>query len=177
MQIVFKKCSVSDIDQLVQISKATFIDAFESDNNPDDFNVYIDFAFNKSKLTEELENPFTTFYFVYADHDLVGYFKLNENDAQSELKGKDSMELERIYVIREFQGIGLGKQMLQHVKKLVSQSTKTFLWLGVWEKNKAAIKFYETNGFTKFGMHPYYIGGDKQMDWLMRYDLINFNRD
>ena len=66
MQLVFKKCSVNDLDQLVQISKSTFIDAFEADNNPDDFKVYIDFAFNKSKLTEELENPFTNFYFVYA---------------------------------------------------------------------------------------------------------------
>jgi ribosomal protein S18 acetylase RimI-like enzyme len=177
MQLVFKKCSVNDLDQLVQISKSTFIDAFEADNNPDDFKVYIDFAFNKSKLTEELENPFTTFYFVYADNDLVGYIKLNENDAQSDLKGKDSLELERIYVIREFQGIGLGKLMLQQVKKLASQSIKTFLWLGVWEHNKAAIKFYEINGFSKFGMHPYYIGKDEQMDWLMQYDLINFNED
>jgi len=177
MQLVFKKCSVNDLDQLVQISKATFIDAFKADNNADDFKVYIDFAFNKSKLTEELENPFTTFYFVYVDNDLVGYFKLNENDAQSDLKEEDSLELERIYVIPEFQGIGLGKRMLQQAKKLASQSIKTFLWLGVWEHNKAAIKFYEINGFSKFGMHPYYIGKDKQMDWLMRYDLINFNED
>ncbi len=177
MQLTFKKCSVSDLDQLVQISKATFIDAFEADNSPDDFKVYIDFAFNKSKLTEELENPCTSFYFVYADNDLVGYFKLNENDAQSDLKGVDSLELERIYVVPEFQGKGIGNNMLQQVKKLASQSIKTFLWLGVWERNKAAIKFYETNGFSKFGKHPYYIGKDKQMDWLMRFDLINFNKD
>ena len=177
MQLVFKKCSINDLDQLVQISKSTFIDAFETDNNPDDFKVYIDFAFNKSKLTEELENPFIIFYFVYADNKPVGYFKLNENEAQSDLKGEDSLELERIYVIPKFQGIGLGKRMLQHVKKLASQSTKTFLWLGVWEHNKAVIKFYEVNGFSKFGKHPYYIGKDKQMDWLMRFDLINFIDD
>lgn len=177
MPLVFKKCSVRDLDQLVQISKSTFIDAFEADNNPDDFKVYIDFAFNNSKLAEELKNPCVSFYFVYSDNDLVGYFKLNENDAQTDLEREDSLELERIYVIREFQGIGLGKCMLQQVKKLASQSIKTFLWLGVWEHNKAAIKFYEINGFSKFGMHSYNIGKDKQMDWLMRYDLINFNED
>ena len=116
MQLVFKKCSVIDLDKLVQISKSTFIDAFEADNNPDDFKVYIDFAFNRSKLAKELENPCTSFHFVYADNDLVGYFKLNENNAQSDLKGVDSLELERIYVIREFQGIGLGRHMLQQVK-------------------------------------------------------------
>jgi ribosomal protein S18 acetylase RimI-like enzyme len=50
---------------------------------------------------------------------------------------------------------------------------KDFVWLGVWEHNTAAIKFYQRHGFTKFGEHPYYVGNDKQMDWLMRIDLGN----
>ena len=177
MQLIFKKCSLSDLEQLVQISKSTFIDAFEGENNPGDFKTYLNFAFNKSKMKEELVNLYTSFFFVYLDNDFVGYFKLNESEAQSDLKAEDSLELERIYVVQKFQGQGIGKSMLPYIIKLATKTTKTFLWLGVWEHNKAAIKFYERNGFSKFGMHPYYIGKDKQMDWLMRYDLINFNKD
>ncbi|MBT8300610.1 MAG: GNAT family N-acetyltransferase, partial [Maribacter sp.] len=110
-------------------------------------------------------------------NDLVGYLKLNVNEAQSDLKGEDSIELERIYVVREFQGKGIGKEMLAYAKRLAAKTTKAFLWLGVWERNKGAIKFYKQNGFSKFGMHPYYVGKDKQMDWLMRFDLINFNEE
>jgi ribosomal protein S18 acetylase RimI-like enzyme len=177
MQLVFNKCSLSDLDQLVQIAKSTFIDAFEADNDAEDFQSYIASAFSRSKLSEAIENPFTSFYFVYSKDDLVGYFKLNENDAQTDLKDEDSLELERIYVVKEFQGKGIGRRMLDHVKIVASRTRKTFLWLGVWEHNKAAIKFYENNGFSKFGRHPYYVGKDKQMDWLMRFDLINFNEE
>ncbi len=159
------------------MSKSTFVDAFEAENDPEDFRAYLDFAFNKAKLTEELENPNSSFYFAYHDNELVGYFKLNVDGAQSDLMGEDSIELERIYVISEFQGKGAGKNMLQFVKQLAFKTVKSFLWLGVWEHNKDAINFYEQEGFSKFGMHPYYIGKDKQMDWLMRFDLLNFSEE
>ena len=89
------------------------------------------------------------------------------------MKLEESMELERIYVLKEFQGLGHGERILNKVKRLAVEAGKSFLWLGVWEKNTRAIKFYEKHGFVKFGTHPYYIGSDKQTDWLMRFDLIN----
>jgi diamine N-acetyltransferase len=177
MYLRFKKCLPNDLDELVQISKTTFVNAFETHNDPDDFKNYIDLAFKRDQLHAELKNPHSAFYFAYLDKNLVGYFKLNWNDAQSDLKRHDSLELERIYVLQEFQGKSIGEKMLEEVKRLGTKTNKNFLWLGVWEHNKGAIKFYEKNGFSKFGMHPYLIGKDKQMDWLMRFDLINFNED
>ncbi|EAR02706.1 GNAT family N-acetyltransferase [Maribacter sp. HTCC2170] len=176
-KLVYKKCGPEDINELTQVSIATFVDAFEKDNDPEDFKNYIDLAFNKTKLNKELKNPNTSFYFVFLEENLVGYFKLNQNEAQSDLKNMDSIELERIYVINEYQGQGLGLQILQEAKKLAKKTNKSYLWLGVWELNKAAIKFYERHGFSKFGMHPYYIGKDRQLDWLMQFDLINFNQE
>ena len=177
MHLLYKKCLLEDLDILAQISQATFVDAFKVHNNPEDFKNYMDFAFEKDKLKEELKNLNTAFYFAYLDKDLVGYFKLNWMDAQSDLKLDDSLELERIYVLQRFQGQGVGKMMLGEVKRLGVKTNKDFLWLGVWEHNKGAIKFYKKNGFSKFGKHPYFIGKDKQMDWLMRFDMINFIED
>ncbi|MBT8301766.1 MAG: GNAT family N-acetyltransferase, partial [Maribacter sp.] len=108
MQLEYKECFEEDLEQLVQISKTTFSDAFVADNDPDDFEAYLNAAFSKSKLNEALLNPHSSFYFVYKGNDLVGYLKLNVNEAQSDLKGEDSIELERIYVVREFQGKGIG---------------------------------------------------------------------
>lgn len=177
MDLFYKKCDQDDLDQLVQISRTTFCAAFEADNNPEDFKAYIDFAFHRNVLADELNDPNTSFYFVYQKNALVAYFKLNENEAQSDLKGEDSMELERIYVLADFQGKGLGKCILQEIKGRTAKTSKRFLWLGVWERNIKAIEFYKENGFYTFGNHPYYIGKDKQTDWLMRFDLINFNND
>lgn len=175
MQLHFQKCTLSDLNTLVQISKKTFVDAFEVDNNSDDFKTYIDSAFEKSKIAEQLNNLNSSFYFVFKDAQLMGYFKLNENDAQTDISLPETIELERIYVLEEFQGQQIGKEMLREALKLASDLSKRYIWLGVWEKNTDAIRFYEKYGFLKFDTHPYYIGKDKQIDWLMRFDITNFH--
>jgi len=177
MQLRFQKCQATDLELLVQVSKSTFSTAFEKANNADDFKTYIDQAFSRKTLSSELNNANTSFYFVFDNTNLVGYFKLNENDAQTDLKTTKSLELERIYILENFQGNGIGKWILEEVKKIAKSKQKKFLWLGVWEENVGAIRFYKKQGFSKFGTHPYYVGSDKQTDWLMRFDLRNFGTD
>ena len=176
MQLHFKKCTIPDLTKLVEITRKTFVDAFEKDNDPEDFSTYVNKAFEKNNIEQQLQNPDSAFYFVYKDEALAGYFKLNANAAQTDINSEESIELERIYVLQEFQGKQIGKMMLQKAIRLASEKSKAFIWLGVWEKNTDAIRFYETFGFLKFNTHPYYIGKDKQTDWLMRFDLTNFQK-
>ena len=175
MQLEYRTCNPSDIDQLIYLSKTTFAASFEAQNDPKDFKEYMRFAFSKEKLTSELNNPNSSFNFVYLGKDLVGYFKLNVNDAQSDIKSEDAVELERIYVLGSYQGKGFGSQILDRIKQLALKTGKSYLWLGVWEQNVRAIALYKRNGFKKFGTHPYLIGDDEQLDWLMRFDLIKMS--
>ncbi len=175
MNLRLKKCDTNALDELVEISRTTFIKAFEKDNDPIDFKKYIEISFAPKKIQSELLNPDMQFYFVYLNDDLVAYFKLNQNSAQTDVKLSEAMELERIYVREEFHGHKIGRWMIEQIKKIAFEQAKDFLWLGVWEKNTRAVSFYENNGFTKFGMHPYYIGSDKQMDWMMRFELTKFS--
>ncbi|MBO0320916.1 GNAT family N-acetyltransferase [Muricauda sp. CAU 1633] len=171
MGLNFRECTISDLDTLVNISKSTFVAAFEKDNDPDDFQDYIQKAFSSDRLEKELKNTDSLFYFVFDDKTLAGYFKLNMGSAQTDVHDQDSIELERIYVIQEHQGKKIGAQMLKEILALGKKLSKAYLWLGVWEHNPKAIRFYQRHGFQKFGEHPYYIGKDKQTDWLLRLDL------
>ncbi|WP_340157397.1 GNAT family N-acetyltransferase [uncultured Maribacter sp.] len=171
MELTFTKCSLKDAEQLRLISEQTFVNAFEKDNDPADFKDYIEKAFAFNKIKSELLNANSEFYFVFRNDMLVGYFKLNVLSAQSDVKRDDSIELERIYVLKEYQNLGLGKQFLHHIKNIALVKNKKMLWLGVWEENARAIKFYERHGFQKFDTHPYFIGSDEQTDWLMQFDL------
>lgn len=172
MELQLQKCEMDQLDFLVSLSRKTFVDAFEKDNNPEDFESYLDFAFNPDRIADEVLDEDSEFYFVYLQKEVVGYFKLNQLQAQTDIKDDDAIELERIYVLNEFQGKQIGRWMLEQVKTLAKDKEKNFVWLGVWENNTKAIAFYETYGFHKFGTHPYYIGTDKQTDWLMRYDIV-----
>ncbi|RYC52453.1 GNAT family N-acetyltransferase [Flagellimonas olearia] len=167
----FRQCSVSDLDTLVKISKDTFVAAFEQDNDPTDFQEYINKAFSRERLERELENPDSLFHFVYESNTLVGYFKVNLGTAQTDVHDEKAMELERIYVLEGHQGKQIGAQILQYIIQLVVEQKMEYLWLGVWEHNPKAIRFYQRHGFQKFGEHPYYIGTDEQTDWLLRLEV------
>ncbi len=171
MELKLEKCDIHHLEKLLQISRETFCAAFAADNNPDDFRTYIQEAFSEKTLEKELRNMDSFFFFVYVGSTLVGYFKLNEGVAQNEFQNPNEVELERIYVLEKYQGKKIGLWMLNTIKKMCLQRGKTYVWLGVWEENKRAIAFYKKQGFTKIETHPYFVGKDKQTDWLMRFDL------
>lgn len=169
MSLIFKKCTLADLDLLIDMSRSTFSDAFEKDNNPDDFKRYIAKAFNREQMSSELMNPNSSFYFLGDDElGLVGYVKLNRKDAQKEQFDLEAIELERIYVLKEFQGKRIGEVALSMIIDMAKKASASCLWLGVWEKNTKAIAFYENNGFITFDKHPYLIGEDEQYDFMMK---------
>lgn len=131
---------------------------------------YLKEAFADHQVQQELKHPFSSFYFLFADSQLAGYFKLNTKDAQTEFIDQ-GMELERIYLLPDFQRRGLGQEIMDFVHQLATEAAVATLWLGVWEENKAAIKFYERNGFVTFSKHAFMLGQDRQIDLLMRKQL------
>lgn len=170
--LTYRKCDLNDLEWLISIAKNTFIEAYEKDNNPEDFKAYIDSAFEYKQIKKELDNPNSEFYFIYLDKMLVGYFKLNEKDAQGEDFGNQSLELSRIYLMKEFQGQDIGRLTLFKIVELAKLKDKSWLWLSVWQLNENAVRFYERHGFRTFDTQIFYVGTDAQMDWLMRLDLV-----
>ena len=169
--ITIQKAQPSYVEELLSLSRKTFYDAFEHLNNKDDFEAYTAIAFTSQKLLGELENPHSQFYFAIIDDEKVGYMKLNYSSAQTELRDEDSVEVERIYVLAGQQGKKIGNQLLDYAIDKAKDEGKHFIWLGVWEHNQAAQRFYERNGFKAFGNHKFWVGKDEQTDILMRKDL------
>ena len=171
MRISYRKCQHDDLTTLVEISKSTYISAFQKQNNPIDFEQYLNTTLSKETIQHHLNNPDSTYYFISEDDTIIGYFKLNENDAQTESFDSSSIELERLFIIDAYQGLNIGEKTLKHIVDMAHKKGVDFLWLGVWECNPGAIRFYERHGFVKFGTHPYMLGSDEQTDWLMKYEF------
>ena len=131
----------------------------------------MDRAFNKEQLLSELENTNSEFYFLLLNDEPVGYLKLNLGAAQSDLHDNNSLEIERIYIDQSQQGKGLGTVLLNKAKERAHELNLQYIWLGVWEKNPGAIRFYERYGFHIFSSHKFRMGDEVQTDLLMRYDL------
>ena len=169
--LTFRIIKKKDVKHLQLISKKTFSESFAKDNSMKNLKSYFDLAFNLKQLSKELNNSLSRFFFIYIDETLCGYFKINIGDSQTEIKSDDGLELERIYILAEYQGKKIGEKILEKIKKMAMLEHKKYIWLGVWELNTKAIKFYERFGFKKFDTHIYQIGEDAQIDWMMKMML------
>jgi ribosomal protein S18 acetylase RimI-like enzyme len=171
MKLVLRECTKDDINELRELSYKTYNDTFKDANTPSNMKSYLEKAFDINKLHNELLNTNSQFYFLYVNDELAGYLKLNESDAQTEAYGPQSIEVERIYVKKEFHSKGLGRVLLNKAIALANEQRKSFIWLGVWEKNDKAINFYKRNGFYPISQHSFFMGEEEQTDIIMRKDL------
>lgn len=164
-------CQLSDLQQLRDVGLLAFREAFESLNNPEDFEAYIAKAFDLDKLRQELEDPNAAFFFAKKEDAIVGYLKVNFPGAQTEPHGNDCLEIERIYTFKQYFGQGIGDILVKKAMGIAQAKNYAFVWLGVWEENARAIRFYQKHGFEIYGKHDFWLGNDLQTDLLMRLDF------
>jgi ribosomal protein S18 acetylase RimI-like enzyme len=169
--ITIQKVQIADAETLLSFSKKTFYEFFAHLNDPANMEAYSAVAFTPQSMLEQINNPGSEFYFALYKDDMVGYIKLNFNDAQTEFKDNNALEIERIYVSGEYHGKHIGKQLLDFAIDIARNKQFNYVWLGVWEHNEKAIGFYEHNGFKVFSSHEFLLGDDRQMDLLMKRDL------
>jgi ribosomal protein S18 acetylase RimI-like enzyme len=102
---------------------------------------------------------------------VIGYLKLNFGASQTELKDKNALEIERIYVLKEFHGKKVGQLLFDKAIEIAKEHHVAYVWLGVWENNKSALQFYTKNGFVEFDQHIFVLGDEAQTDIMMKLEL------
>ena len=171
MDISLRQCRMADIDELRTLSIQTYYETFAAFNTPENMEEYLNRAFDREKLRRELSDKNSMFFFLLSDEKPAGYLKVNEAPSQTDVNDPASLEIERIYVSGEFQGEGLGRYLMDQAIRMAVERKKKYVWLGVWEKNEKAIRFYKRNGFCQIGTHSFDMGEDVQTDYIMRKDL------
>lgn len=167
MTLTLEKCTLQHIDQLIDVSKETFDDTFRANNTAENMAHYLATAFTMEKMTDELNHPHSQFFFALLDGDIAGYVKVNTEDAQTEQIAKAQLEIERIYIRQNFQKRGIGQLLMNKALHIAQSKGYAGIWLGVWEKNPNAIRFYEKAGFKQAGNHSFYMGDEEQTDYIM----------
>lgn len=170
-EILIVPAITAEVELLQQIARETFRESFAADNTPENMKQYLQENFSIAKLSAELSEPDSEFYFAMLKNQPIGYMKVNFRQAQSELYNSRAVELERIYVLKAHQGKKIGQQLFNQAVTLAMEVRAPFLWLGVWEHNAKAIAFYRKNGFTEFATHAFQLGTEIQTDLVMRLDL------
>lgn len=208
--IKIKKCTLAQLDELQKICCQTFSETFASSNSQSDMEKFLNSAYSKEKLREELLNPESQTFLAFENEPetqtapleisvsdkiptstektaplktpvdnkiktksekVLGFLKINFGNAQTEQKCENSLEIQRIYVLKTAKGRGIGSSFMSLAQEIALEKNLSCIWLGVWEHNEKAKEFYAKKGFYKFGEHIFTLGSDQQIDFLMKKDL------
>lgn len=117
---------------------------------------YIEKSFSLTALQSELRQINSLFYLVYYNQQPVGFLKLNIdapliiNEITLE---ENALELQRIYLVQEVTGKGIGKVLISFIENVALANHKKCVWLKVMDSSSAAISFYKKTGFEICGIY------------------------
>lgn len=171
--ISIRRAALEDAKPLTDLAYTTFWDAFahHPKNAPDDLNHYMRQAFTVQQLTAELADDKSIFLIAEVDSKPAGYAKLIMDNIESGITASRPVELSRLYSHQEFLGCGVGQNLMDACFERAKTDGCDVMWLGVWEYNPRAQRFYEKNGFSFVGKHVFQLGEDPQTDLLMQKEL------
>jgi ribosomal protein S18 acetylase RimI-like enzyme len=116
----------------------------------------------------ELLDPVALTVLALSEETIVGYGKVRLRSEATSIASNDGAEIQRLYVANAWHGSRLAYELLRTLIEAASQSGAECIWLGVWERNARAIRFYEKAGFVVVGEHEFSLGTDLQRDLVMK---------
>jgi ribosomal protein S18 acetylase RimI-like enzyme len=171
--ILIRQATEEDAKLLTDLAYTTFWDAFahHPKNAPDDLNHYMRQAFNQEQITSELADAKNIFLIAEIDGEAAGYSKIIIDNIEPGITATRPVELSRLYAHQKHLGQGVGQSLMDACFGRARAEDRDVMWLGVWEYNPRAQRFYEKNGFRVVGSHVFRLGEDPQTVLLMQKDL------
>ena len=168
---LLRRANAADAGLLAELGARTFYDTFAADNKPADMAAYLAAAFSPEQQAAELADPRACFLLAEIDGRAVGYAALRASDVPLCVMGGKPIELVRLYVAQEWHVQGVGAALMRACLAEAQQAGYQTMWLGVWEHNRRAQRFYRKWDFNVVGEHIFQLGADPQTDLLMERAL------
>ncbi|KAK5999720.1 hypothetical protein QM012_005126 [Aureobasidium pullulans] len=164
-----RKATLEDVIAIADLGAHVYTLTFGHSVPQEDLSDYLDEAYSVSATAKEIANPDKDMIVATDGKDhIIGFVLLTRGTTDPCLEGLNkTIELQRLYIHPKAHGGGVGKLLENHVEEMARRQGFEHLWLGVWEENIKAIKFYEKLGFTRVGSHAFRTGQVIQTDFIM----------
>jgi diamine N-acetyltransferase len=167
-ELRIRRATTDDAAALATLGARTFLAAYSPAIAAPDLEAYVRDAFSAVRMRHDLGEPGASFLVAEgAEHVRpLGYAHLRVAHSAC-VPAAAPAELVRLYVDPARTGSGVGAQLLRAVLAEARSSGHDVLWLGVWERNLAAQRFYLRWGFTHRGEDSFHLGDEIQADRIM----------
>lgn len=167
-----RKATVADAEALSAFAARVFRETFAPDNDPMDMDAYLSEAFAPEKQAAEIADGSGVCLLAEVGETLAGYAFLrieaaDGRDPSVALPVELPVELQRFYVDYAWHGRGVAPALMTACIDTARARGSATMWLGVWERNPRAIRFYQKHGFVDIGAKEFRLGTDLQTDRVM----------
>ncbi|MBS1486893.1 MAG: GNAT family N-acetyltransferase [Bacteroidetes bacterium] len=166
-----RKAKFEEVPAIRELAIEVFTDAFAASNTPENLDSFFRENYSLEKFLSEFKEPDSILYIALDDLKIIGYLRLRKSPEVDAHLGTNHIEMQRLYVHRDYQGTSVARRLMEHAIEYAKKKKFEWMWLGVWEKNTRAQKFYAKWGFERFSEHIFNMGDDPQTDWLLKKKL------
>jgi ribosomal protein S18 acetylase RimI-like enzyme len=167
-----RKARRADARPLSELAKTTYANAFGHSLNPTDLAAHLDNNLSDACFEEFLEEDTI----LVAEHEgrLIAFIQIGMAwpDTDDDDFSPEDAELRRVYVLAEFQGRGIGRQLIDAAFREPRFASARDIYLDVWEDNRRAQKLYESYGFRAIGKRAFQVESGAKTG----FDLIMIRR-
>jgi ribosomal protein S18 acetylase RimI-like enzyme len=178
--VTIRELTTADIPELIALATKIFRDTFTHLNTPEAMEGFISKDYTFENFQRELKEAGSKNFFACDDDGkAIAFMRLRKNSEANHFLGDNNIEIQRIYVDKDYHGqrgpggLTVADQLMQLAIDIAREQKRDWIWLGVWEHNPRAQRFYQKWGFERFSEHDFYMGEERQTDWLMKKDLRN----
>lgn len=174
---VIRRGVASDAAMLAALGARTFRETFAADNTAEDMAAYVEHAYGVEQQRAELALPDAAFLIAEVDGVAAGYAYVRQSPPPAHVTNPApgqpgvAVEVARFYVDAPWHGRGIANALMNAAIAEAAQRGARTIWLGVWERNVRAIRFYSRYGFHDIGSQPFLLGSDLQRDRVMAREV------
>ncbi|MCC7051818.1 MAG: GNAT family N-acetyltransferase [Gemmatimonadaceae bacterium] len=165
--VTIRAAHPGDAAALTELGRRTFTETFGADNTAEDLSAFLDAAYTEAIQERELREPTLQYLVAERDASLVGFSLLRRGKPCSFVADPAALEIQRFYVDATCHGTGLAQRLMDATVAEARRAGARTLFLGVWERNARAIRFYAAQGFAQVGTQVFTVGSDDQTDAVM----------
>jgi ribosomal protein S18 acetylase RimI-like enzyme len=172
--ILLRPATVADAPALAALAQEAFIAAFAHLYRPEDLDHFLTTERSEPHYRVKLADPATRTELAFVDGRLAAYCLIawgTEYDERPEPRPARPMFLSQLYCAGGMTGLGLGATLMDWAFAQAREGSADAIQLSVYSENFGAQRFYQRYGFEKVADIGYWVGEQRDDEFLYEVGL------
>ena len=168
MSLQIRRATLADAEALSAIAIATYTETWGDSYPPQDLHDFLQAHYGIESQRTELSDPRSAVWLLLDADAVVGYLAAGANTLPHADARQGDIELKRLYILAAHQNGGHGARLMDAFMAWLDHPVRRTLWVGAWEENFGAQRFYARYGCSKAGEYDFVVGDSRDREFILR---------